>query len=106
MGGAIGEGNRTPAAEFNIWADPEARSASSTSGIDVTMVGLDVTHQALITPTHTSGCAARPRRAMVAELMDFYARFHKSRYPTSTARRCTTRSAVAHLIDPSLMDVK
>ncbi|HEX4282456.1 MAG TPA: nucleoside hydrolase, partial [Solirubrobacteraceae bacterium] len=50
MGGAYGEGNVTPAAEFNIWADPEAAHRVFTSGIDLTMVGLDVTHQALLQP--------------------------------------------------------
>src|SRR6187455_1359169 len=50
MGGAIAEGNVTPAAEFNIWADPEAAHRVFTSGIDVTMVGLDVTHKALLFP--------------------------------------------------------
>ena len=49
MGGAVGEGNRTPAAEFNIWADPEAAQRVFASGLDTTMVGLDVTHRALIT---------------------------------------------------------
>ena len=53
MGGSIGEGNRTPAAEFNIWADPEAAKRVFASGIDTTMIGLDVTHQALITDAHT-----------------------------------------------------
>ena len=37
----------TPAAEFNVWADPRRRSACFTRGLDVTMIGLDVTHQAL-----------------------------------------------------------
>ncbi len=49
MGGSVGEGNRTPAAEFNIWADPEAARRVFESGIDVTMIGLDVTHKALLT---------------------------------------------------------
>src|SRR3954466_2541360 len=40
VGGAIGEGNVPPAAEFNIWADPEAAARVFTSGLDVTMVGL------------------------------------------------------------------
>ena len=52
MGGAIAEGNVTPAAEFNIWVDPEAAARVFASGIDVTMVGLDVTHRALMTAEH------------------------------------------------------
>ena len=50
MGGSIAEGNMTPAAEFNIWADPEAAHTVFHSGLDVTMIGLDVTHAALLTP--------------------------------------------------------
>src|SRR3972149_5227881 len=52
MGGAIAEGNVTPAAEFNIWADPEAAARVFGSGLDVTMIGLDVTHKAPLTRTH------------------------------------------------------
>lgn len=44
MGGAVGEGNVTPAAEFNVWADPEAAQRVYHGGVPVTMVGLDVTH--------------------------------------------------------------
>ena len=43
MGGAIAEGNMTPAAEFNIWADPEAAQTVLDAPLDVTMIGLDVT---------------------------------------------------------------
>ena len=106
MGGAIGEGNRTPAAEFNIWADPEAAQRVFLEGLDTTMVGLDVTHRALITDAHTE----RMRNAgkvgkVVAELMDFYARFHKSRYPDLEGSPMHDPVCVAHLIDPSLMTV-
>jgi purine nucleosidase len=49
MGGSAGRGNMTPAAEFNIWCDPEAAAIVFTAGWRVTMAGLDVTHQALAT---------------------------------------------------------
>jgi inosine-uridine nucleoside N-ribohydrolase len=79
MGGAIAEGNVTPAAEFNIWADPEAAARVFADGIDVTMVGLDVTHKALFTSAHVGRLAGRVGR-MVAELLEFYGRFHKEVY--------------------------
>ena len=47
MGGSLGEGNTTAAAEFNIWQDPEAAAIVFGSGIPITMLGLDVTHRAL-----------------------------------------------------------
>jgi purine nucleosidase len=49
MGGSAGRGNVTPAAEFNIWADPEAASVVFGAGWTVRMIGLDVTLQALAT---------------------------------------------------------
>ncbi|MFM8752975.1 MAG: nucleoside hydrolase [Actinomycetota bacterium] len=49
MGGSASRGNRTPYAEFNIWMDPEAADVVLRSGLPVTMCGLDVTHQALVT---------------------------------------------------------
>ena len=49
MGGSAGRGNRTPYAEFNIWMDPEAADVVLRSGLRLTMCGLDVTHQALVT---------------------------------------------------------
>ena len=50
MGGAIGLGNWTPSAEFNIHVDPEAAEIVLASGIPVTLVPLEVTHRALATP--------------------------------------------------------
>jgi inosine-uridine nucleoside N-ribohydrolase len=79
MGGAIGEGNVTPAAEFNIWADPEAAARVFGSGIDTTMVGLDVTHKALFTPGHVQRLTGRVGE-MVAALLEFYGHFHKQVY--------------------------
>ena len=67
MGGSIGEGNRTPAAEFNIWADPEAAQRVFAEGLDTTMVGLDVTHRALIKDDHTERMrGGGPRRVDVS----------------------------------------
>ena len=107
MGGAIGEGNRTPAAEFNIWADPEAAQRVFAEGLDTTMVGLDVTHRALITDEHTERMRGAGRVGrIVAELMDFYARFHKSRYPDLPGSPMHDPVCVAHVIDPTLMDVR
>jgi inosine-uridine nucleoside N-ribohydrolase len=106
MGGAIGEGNRTPAAEFNIWADPEAAQRVFVEGGDTTMIGLDVTHRALITDAHTERMRGAGRVGkVVAELMDFYARFHKSRYPDLEGSPMHDPVCVAHVIDPSLVTV-
>jgi inosine-uridine nucleoside N-ribohydrolase len=79
MGGAIAEGNVTPAAEFNIWADPEAAARVFTSGIDLTMVGLDVTHRALFTKAHEERLRGSVGE-MVGALLEFYGRFHKQYY--------------------------
>jgi inosine-uridine nucleoside N-ribohydrolase len=77
MGGSTGFGNVTPNAEFNIWADPDAARRVFTSGLDVTMVGLDVTHRALIEPTHCDRLRAVGRCGqLTAELVEYYAQSH------------------------------
>ena len=106
MGGAIAEGNVTPAAEFNIWADPEAAARVFASGLDVTMVGLNVTHQALVTAAHAEQLRGAGRVGkVVAELLDFYGVFHREVYgfdgsPVHDA------VAVAHVIDPTLLKLQ
>ena len=49
MGGSAGRGNVTPAAEYNVWADPEAAAAVFRAGWTVTMLGLDVTLRTRVT---------------------------------------------------------
>lgn len=52
MGGSMGIGNVTPSAEFNIYVDPEAAKVVFESGVPIVMVGLDVTHKAILTWEH------------------------------------------------------
>jgi inosine-uridine nucleoside N-ribohydrolase len=103
MGGAIAEGNVTPAAEFNIWADPEAAQRVFASGLDVTMVGLDVTHQALVRPEQLR--PAGRIGEVVAELMEFYGGFHRLVYGWDGSP-IHDAVAVAHVIDPTLLEVE
>jgi inosine-uridine nucleoside N-ribohydrolase len=106
MGGAIGEGNVTPAAEFNIWADPEAAARVFDSEVDLTMVGLDVTYRALMTPDHARRLASAGRAGLlVADLYDFYSRVHRSRFG---AGRSPVHDAVAmaHVIDATLLSTR
>ena len=105
IGGAIAEGNITPAAEFNIWADPEAAARVFASGIDVTMVGLDVTHKALLTPAHADELRGAGRAGRLgAELFDFYHGFHRRTYglPGSPIHDAL---ALAQVLDPSLLEL-
>ncbi|HSS80213.1 MAG TPA: nucleoside hydrolase [Gaiellaceae bacterium] len=103
MGGAIAEGNVTPAAEFNIWADPEAAHRVFTSGLDVTMVGLDVTHRALVKAEQLRGSGRIGQ--VVAELLEFYGGFHRTVYGWDGSP-IHDAVAVAHVIDPTLLELE
>jgi inosine-uridine nucleoside N-ribohydrolase len=106
MGGAIAEGNVTPAAEFNIWVDPEAAARVFASGLDVTMIGLDVTHRALMTAEHAERLRAAGRvGAMVAELWEFYSRFHRRIYNLG-GTPVHDAMAVAHVIRGDLVQTR
>jgi inosine-uridine nucleoside N-ribohydrolase len=106
MGGAIAEGNVTPAAEFNAFVDPEAAAAVFASGIPLTMVGLDVTHKALFTRAHAERLRQAGRAGrFVAELSDFFQRFHETSYGFEGSP-IHDAMAVAHVIDPTLMTTR
>ena len=106
MGGAIAEGNVTPAAEFNIWIDPEAAARVFASRLDVTMIGLDVTHRALMTGEHAERLRAAGRvGTMVAELWDFYHRFHRRIYGLAGSP-VHDAMAVAHVIRGDLVQTR
>jgi len=80
MGGAMGLGNWTPAAEFNIFVDPEAAEIVFQSGIPVVMAGLDVTHNAQIMAEDIERFRTinNPVARTVAELLDFFMEYHKT----------------------------
>jgi inosine-uridine nucleoside N-ribohydrolase len=104
MGGAIAEGNVTPAAEFNVWADPEAAQRVFGSGLDVTMIGLDVTHKALLTPEHGARLRETGKAGtLVAELLEFFTVFHRETYgfPGSPIHDAV---AVAQVIRPGIVE--
>jgi inosine-uridine nucleoside N-ribohydrolase len=106
MGGAIAEGNFTPAAEFNIWCDPEAAAIVFDSGLDVTMIGLDVTHQALLGPTVEQRLRANGRvGSFVADLNVFFTRYHRDTYGWDGAP-IHDAVAVAHLVQPGLVETR
>ena len=103
MGGAIAEGNMTPAAEFNIWADPEAAQQVFHAGVPVTMVGLDVTHKALLTPDWSEQFRAAGRLGVfVADLVDFFKRYHRRTYGWDGAP-IHDALALAHVVRPDLL---
>jgi inosine-uridine nucleoside N-ribohydrolase len=103
MGGSIGLGNVTPAAEFNVWADPEAAARVFGSGLDVTMIGLDVTHQALMTEADADRLRATGRTGtLVAELWAFYNRFHSQTYGFDGSP-IHDAVALAHVFRPDLV---
>jgi inosine-uridine nucleoside N-ribohydrolase len=101
MGGSIGLGNVTPAAEFNVWADPEAADRVFRSGVDVTMLGLDVTHEARVTAERVREAGRTGR--FVAELLDFFGRFHRETYGWDAAP-VHDAVAVAHVLRPGLVE--
>jgi pyrimidine-specific ribonucleoside hydrolase len=103
MGGAVGLGNVTPSAEFNIWCDPEAAHRVFTSGIDVTLIGLDVTHRAMLSAERAESLRPRGRAgAVVADLHAFYRQFHEQVYGHSDTP-VHDALAVAYVIDPTLV---
>jgi inosine-uridine nucleoside N-ribohydrolase len=103
MGGALGEGNMTPAAEFNVWVDPEAAQRVFHAGIDVTMIGLDVTHRALLTPAWSDRFRHAGRvGTFVAELVEFFKQYHVRTYGWDGAP-IHDAVALAHVLRPGIV---
>ncbi|MEM6386321.1 MAG: nucleoside hydrolase [Pseudomonadota bacterium] len=104
MGGAYFEvGNITPAAEFNIYVDPEAAATVFRSQVPLTIMPLDVTHKALTTRARVDAFRALGNETgrMVAAWTDFFERFDKEKYGSEGAPLhdpCT----IAYLLSPEL----
>ena len=82
MGGAVGPGNVTPTAEFNIWADPHAAQIVFAAGVPlVRMAGLNLTHQLCVGPNETAALRAQGGIVpeFVAGLFDFYLAGYRER---------------------------
>ncbi|MEY1555197.1 nucleoside hydrolase [Yoonia sp. R2331] len=104
MGGAYFEvGNITPAAEFNIYVDPEAAKAVFASGVPIVVMPLDVTHKALTTRERVDAFRAMGTRVgdMVAAWTDFFERFDKEKYGSEGAP-LHDPCVIAYLIAPAL----
>ena len=106
MGGACFElGNVTPAAEFNVHVDPHAAAIVLDSGIPITMMPLDVTHQLLTTPPRLAVLRALDNHCgrAVAALLASFERRRRSKFGTR-ATALHDPSVIAYLLDPKLFD--
>ena len=106
MGGSIGEGNSTVSAEFNIYADPEAADIVFRSGLPITLMGLDVTHQALLDRDASEALRATGTASgkIAAELTD-YALDRNMEWSGRTTAAIHDAVAIAHLAIADLVDV-
>ncbi|MFJ8691649.1 nucleoside hydrolase [Streptomyces roseolilacinus] len=104
MGGSTGRGNRTPAAEFNVLADPEAADVVFRGGLHLTMIGLNVSHRALATPRVVARVRAlgTPLAGVCAELLTYFGDAYREvfGFPAPPLHDPLT---VAHLVAPDLI---
>lgn len=103
MGGGT-FGNRTPMAEFNIWADPHAAAVVFGSGLDITMAGLDVTHQFIVTPERIDDVAAigTAFADLIAQLFRFFSGNYVARHDHVRGAALHDPLAVMALTHPEL----
>lgn len=104
MGGAYFEvGNITPAAEFNIYVDPEAADIVLKSGVKIVMMPLDVTHKVIATRARVEAIRALGTELgrVAAEWADFFERFDVAKYG-SDGGPLHDPTVIAYLIRPDL----
>lgn len=107
MGGAYANGNVTPAAEFNIFTDPEAAYIVFNSGCKVTMIGLDVTRQVLVLPEIVSRMEKIGNKAsdLFVKLMKVFNENQKKVFGFEGGP-LHDPVTIAYLLDRSLLDVR
>ena len=107
MGGSVGYGNVTPAAEFNMWADGEAARICFTAGVPMTMVGLDVTRKVLCYPRIVERMAAVGNRAgdLFAQLMGHFCKAQKAVFGFDGGP-LHDPVTIASIIDPELLTLQ
>jgi purine nucleosidase/pyrimidine-specific ribonucleoside hydrolase len=107
MGGSTGRGNVTPYAEFNIYVDPVAADIVFNSGLPITMVGLNVSHQALAEQAVLDRISAigGPLSAICVELLGFFRDAYRGVYGF-TAPPVHDPITVATLIEPSILSTR
>jgi inosine-uridine nucleoside N-ribohydrolase len=105
MGGGT-FGNRTPAAEFNIWADPHAAAIVFQSGVPLTMAGLDVTHQFVVSLERIEQVAALPGHlaAALTDLFRYFSANYISRHRHIVGAALHDPLAVMALTHPDLFE--
>jgi inosine-uridine nucleoside N-ribohydrolase len=103
MGGGT-FGNRSPVAEFNIWADPEAAAIVFDAGCPLVMAGLDVTYQLLATPERIDAVRRSPGRlaSLFAELFTFFSETYIRRHEQIAGAAVHDPCAVLALTHPHL----
>ena len=96
-------GNITPAAAFNEYVDPEAADVVLTSGVPLTMVPMDVTHQCLSTPSRLAALRTNGNACSVAaaDMLAFSEAFDMAKYGWEGAP-LHDPCAIAYLIDPAM----
>jgi pyrimidine-specific ribonucleoside hydrolase len=107
MGGAVADSNISPAAEFNIYVDPEAAKIVFGSGIPIVMVGLDVTNKALLSFADIDEMASWKGRVsrVVAPLLRFFAQANRDIFGFAGAP-LHDALAVAHLLRPEVIKTR